>query len=291
MILPRRKLPALNSLRAFEVSGRCLSFRRAAEELGVTQGAVAQQVRALEEHLGVTLFERLPRGLALTPKGIVYLTDISRAFDIMSEATTHMIERSDTVTISVTPTFAAKLLIPRLGELNSLFPHIELRTLATESLSNFDVDQIDIAVRLTGVPFSSNLQAEPLFHQELVIVASPLIIKELKPSFTIEELQQFPLLHDAHNNWPMILSSKEKLSGATFNQTSLAIDAALAGQGVALVCRSFVAKDLEFGRLIQIVEDSFFIEPDYFLVKKKTTKTSSAVDAVWQWCLDEFASI
>ncbi len=291
MILPRRKLPALNSLRAFEVSGRCLSFRRAAEELGVTQGAVAQQVRALEDHLGVILFERLPRGLALTPKGIVYLTDISRAFDIMSEATTHMIDRSDTVTISVTPTFAAKLLIPRLGALNALFPHIELRTLATESLSNFDVDQIDIAVRLTGVPFSSNLQAEPLFHQELVIVASPLIIKELKPPFTMDELQQFPLLHDAHNNWPMVLSSKEKLSGAKFNQTSLAIDAALAGQGVALVCRSFVAKDLEFGRLIQIVEDSFFIEPDYFLVKKRTTKTSLAVNSVWQWCLDEFASI
>ncbi|ETX09772.1 hypothetical protein MUS1_05895 [Marinomonas ushuaiensis DSM 15871] len=84
------------------------------------------------------------------------------------------------------------------------------------------MDQIDIAVRLTGLPFSSNLQAEPLFHQELVVVASPLLIKKPNPSFTIEELQSFPLLHDAHNNWPMVLNSKEKLSGAKFNHTSLA---------------------------------------------------------------------
>ncbi|MEO9276135.1 LysR substrate-binding domain-containing protein [Marinomonas sp. 5E14-1] len=290
MILPRRKLPALNSLRAFEVSGRCLSFRRAAEELGVTQGAVAQQVRALEEHLGITLFERLPRGLALTPKGVRYLADISRAFDIVSEATSQIVERSGVVTISVTPTFAAKLLIPRLGELNALFPEIELRTLATESLSNFDADQIDIAVRVTGESFPSNLQAEPLFHQELVVVASPLLIDKTQTPCKIEELQQFPLLHDSHNNWPLILKSEETLSGAKFNQTSLAIDAALAGQGVALVCRSFVEKDIESGRLIRIVEESFFIEPDYFLVKKKMAKTSIAVEAVWQWCLKEFAS-
>lgn len=253
MMLSRRKLPALNSLRAFEVAGRCLSFRRAAEELGVTQGAVAQQVRSLEEHLGVLLFQRLPRGLALTPKGIVYLASMTRAFDIMGEATSVMAERSNTVTISVTPTFAAKLLIPRLGELNALFPDIELKTVATESISDFDVDQVDIAVRLSRAPFSSGLHAEPLFPQELVVVASPLLLKGQSTSLSLEALPQFPLLHDAHNHWPTVLQTTEKIAGAKFNQTSLAIDAALAGQGVALVCRAFVAQDIELGRLVPLL--------------------------------------
>ncbi|RBP84345.1 LysR substrate-binding domain-containing protein [Marinomonas rhizomae] len=289
-MLPRRKLPTLNSLRAFEVAGRCLSFRRAAEELGVTQGAVAQQVRSLEEHLGVLLFQRLPRGLALTPKGIVYLASMTRAFDVMGEATSLMVEHSNTVTISVTPTFAAKLLIPRLGALNALFPDIELKTVATESISDFDVDQIDIAVRLSCAPFPSSLQAEPLFPQELVVVASPLLLKGQSTPLSLEALQQFPLLHDAHNHWPAVLQSTEKLAGAKFNQTSLVIDAALAGQGVALACRAFVAQELELGRLVPLLDHSFSIKPDYFLVKKKGLQASVAVSSVWQWCLDEFAS-
>lgn len=104
MMPSRRKLPPLNALRAFEVSGRRLSFRAAADELGVTQGAVAQQVRALEEHLGQALFQRLPRGLALTPQGASYLTNVTRAFDTLGDATGRLLEQPDTVTISVTPT-------------------------------------------------------------------------------------------------------------------------------------------------------------------------------------------
>ena len=84
-MLSRRKLPSLNALRAFESAGRKLSFRAAADELGVTQGAIAQQVRALEEHLGVTLSQRLPRGLALTPEGANYLVNMTHAFDILTE--------------------------------------------------------------------------------------------------------------------------------------------------------------------------------------------------------------
>lgn len=287
-MLPRRKLPSLNSLRAFEVAGRCLSFQKAAEELGVTQGAIAQQVRTLEEHLGVVLFQRLPRGLSLTPKGAVYLADMSRAFDLMGEATSTAMSQSNQVTISVTPTFAAKMLIPRLGELNALFPDIELKTIATEVISNFDSDQIDIAVRLSDGPFPKNLHVESLFAQELIVVASPLLGISSEASFSLEELMAFPLLHDAHNYWAKVLQSNQSLSGAKFNQTALVIDAALAGQGVALVCRAFVENDLALGRLFQIVKDSYFIKPSFALVKKKTEQTSKSVNQVWQWCLQEF---
>ena len=109
---PRTRLPPLNALRAFEVSGRRLSFRAAADELGVTQGAVAQQVRALEAHIGQPLFHRLPRGLALTTQGAHFLTDLSRAFSLIGTAAARFSTRPETVTISVTPTFATKMLTP-----------------------------------------------------------------------------------------------------------------------------------------------------------------------------------
>lgn len=144
----RRKLPPLNALRAFEASGRRLSFRAAADELGVTQGAVAQQVR----------------GLALTSSGLAYLIDVTHAFNLLTESTARLLVQSEMVTISVTPTVAAKLLIPRLGELKEALPSVELRTVATEKLSDFDRDQVDIAVRIARPPFPSNQESRLLFQ-------------------------------------------------------------------------------------------------------------------------------
>ena len=176
MPVSRRTLPPLNALRAFEVAGRKLNFRAAADELGVSQGAVAQQVRALEDHLGVALFHRLPRGLSLTPPGAAYLAGMTRAFDTMVDATAQLLARPEAITISVTPTFAAKALLPRLADLNAALPGVELRTVATEAVSDFDRDQIDIAVRLTRPPFPDGQEAILLFRQDLVAVASPRLI-------------------------------------------------------------------------------------------------------------------
>ncbi|WP_338524901.1 LysR substrate-binding domain-containing protein [Pseudomonas batumici] len=284
MTQPRRKLPPLNALRAFEASGRRLSFRAAADELGVTQGAVAQQVRALEEHLGIALFQRLSRGLALTSQGAAYLVDVTRAFDTLAESTGQLLARPDRVTISVTPTVAAKLLIPRLAELHAALPDVELRTVATEALSDFDHDQVDIAVRMTRTPFPADLEARLLFRQELVAVASPHLLSGMTLPLGIEQLRTLALVHDAHDHWPRFLSSGGKLSGAVFNQTTLALDAALAGQGVALACRAFVAADLEAGRLVQVTDTTAIIEPDYFLVRKRSSSQRKAVNAVWDWC-------
>lgn len=280
----RRSLPPLNALRAFEVSGRRLSFRAAADELGVTQGAVAQQVRALEEHLGLALFQRHPRGLQLTVAGAAYLAEVTRAFDTLADATGRLLVRPDTVTISVTPTVAAKLLIPRLGDLQAALPDVELRTVATEALSDFERDQVDIAVRLTRPPFAADLEAKLLFRQDLVAVASPRLVGNMTLPLSSEQLRALPLLHDAQGHWATFLKTSSKLPGAAFNQTTLALDAAMAGQGVALACKAFVAMDLAAGRLVQVAEAGT-LGPDFYLVRKRSAPVRQSVDAVWDWCL------
>ncbi|MBQ0217328.1 LysR family transcriptional regulator [Alcaligenes faecalis] len=284
MMKSRRSLPPLNALRAFEVSGRRLSFRAAADELGVTQGAVAQQVRALEEHLGLALFQRHPRGLQLTVAGAAYLAEVTRAFDTLADATGRLLVRPDTVTISVTPTVAAKLLIPRLGDLQAALPDVELRTVATEALSDFERDQVDIAVRLTRPPFAADLEAKLLFRQDLVAVASPRLVGNVTLPLSSEQLRALPLLHDAQGHWATFLKTSSKLPGAVFNQTTLALDAAMAGQGVALACKAFVAMDLAAGRLVQVAEAGT-LGPDFYLVRKRSAPVRQSVEAVWDWCL------
>ncbi|WP_231858682.1 LysR substrate-binding domain-containing protein [Xenorhabdus nematophila] len=272
-------------MRAFAISGRQGSFRAAADEMCVTQGAVAQQVRSLEQHLGIALFHRQPRGLVLTPSGAAYLRDVTRAFDILTESTSRLLAQPNTVTISVTPTFAAKLLIPRLAEFHAELPEVGLRTVATEALSNFDRDQVDIAIRLTHMPFPSELETTLLFNQELVVVASPHLVGGLTLPLSIKQLQTLPLLHDAQNYWPFFLQSEEKQSGSAFNLTALALDAALAGQGVAVACRAFVAADIDAGRLLQVMDITKTLASSYFLVCKRAPAQREIVRSVWDWCV------
>lgn len=145
-----RDIPPLNGLRAFEAAGRHLNFRLAADELGVTQGAVAQQVRGLETLLKVKLFDRGPKGLALTDAGRRYLPSLTRAFDLIAEAGAELAPRDAVVTISTTPSFATRWLVPRLADFARDHPTLRLRIDASNTLSNFQSDGVDIAVRLGG---------------------------------------------------------------------------------------------------------------------------------------------
>ncbi|MGP5546419.1 LysR substrate-binding domain-containing protein [Psychrobacter alimentarius] len=286
-----RSLPPLNGLRAFEAAGRKLSFRAAADELFVTQGAVAQQVRILEEYIGFSLFQRLPRGVALTSKGSVYFAEITQAFDTINKATVQLLKEPETVTISVTPAFATKILLPQLSVLTAAVPDIDLRTVATESIADFDRDQVDIAVRLTDPPFPTSFETRLLFKQKLVPVASPHLIGDRTLPISLKYLRDMPLLHDSHNHWPRFFGTTGKLPGAVFNQTALALDAALAGQGVAIACQAFVQADLSAGRLIQVSESDLIVEPNYYLVRKRVTASRKNVDAVWNWCIENLVTI
>ncbi|WP_332693631.1 LysR substrate-binding domain-containing protein, partial [Bosea sp. (in: a-proteobacteria)] len=237
---PSRRLPSLNALRAFEAAARHLNFRLAAEELGVTQGAVAQQVRGLERDLALQLFERLPGRLALTSAGRGYAAHLARAFALIAEATATLRPEPQRLTISVTPSFASKWLIPRLPEFTAAHPQLDLRILASDGLANFQSDGVDIAVRQGRPPFGAGLVAELLFPQEVVAVCSPKLRPSAHAPLTDADPAQFVLLHDGHDLWPEFIEralARQVPAGirsVRFNQTALALDAALAGQGLAL---------------------------------------------------------
>lgn len=285
-------LPPLNALRAFEASARHLNFRIAAEELNVTQGAVAQHIRGLEADLGTKLFERLPRGLALTDQGRAYVPNIRRAFDLISEATLLLRPEPARLTISVTPSFATKWLIPRLQDFMADNPLVDLRVLASESLSSFQADGVDIAVRQGRPPFGAGLIVDLLFPQQIIAICSPALLPAGATEIAPAEIQHHVLLHDAHNLWPEFmekavgLKMTAELKRMRFNQTSLAIDAAIAGQGIALASRFLVAADLAASRLVQPVSGEMRGTQDFYVVMPRKQRHPEPTQAVRQWLLD-----
>ncbi|MBB3316851.1 LysR family glycine cleavage system transcriptional activator [Rhizobium sp. BK181] len=287
-----RRLPSLNGLRVFEVVTRHLNFRLAAEEIGVTQGAVAQQIRGLEAELGLKLFDRLPRTLALTEAGQSYITNIRRAFELIADATETLKPEPLHLTISVTPTFASKWLIPRLPDFTAVHPNIDLRILATDRIANFQTDAVDLAVRYGRLPFGSGLNAELLFDNVLVAVASPLLVEKLGPPGQDGNFGRYPLLHDAHDSWPQFLelAFPDNLptisKNIRFNQTSLAIEAAIAGQGLALTSTFFVEDDIASGRLLRVFPNELTIGSDFYVVSPRKPRHPTSVIAVRSWLAD-----
>ncbi|WP_313645695.1 LysR substrate-binding domain-containing protein [Pseudomonas sp.] len=289
-------LPPLNALRVFEVVARHLNFRSAADELNVTQAAVAQQVRGLEARLQLRLFERLPRGLALTDAGLRYSASIRSALAMIDEATRLLRPQATHLTVSVTPTFASKWLIPRLGHFAQCYPDIDLRVLASDRLSHFNTDGVDLAVRYGTPEVGTGLNCELLMQQCLVAVASPALFEGAAPPSCFTHLQGFVMLHDAHQYWPQYLAEcfpghpPMSARNLRFNQTSLAIDAAIDGQGIALANQAFVARDVSAGRLVQLFPLRLRLDKAFYLVWPRKAVQAQALEIVRGWLRDQAGS-
>ncbi|WP_176513013.1 LysR substrate-binding domain-containing protein [Pseudomonas faucium] len=286
-------LPPLNALRVFEVVARHLNFRLAADELGVTQAAVAQQIRGLEANLGLKLFDRLPRGLGLTGAGQRYSADIRSAFALIASATQALRPDGAQLTVSVTPTFAAKWLIPRLSSFTAQHPHIDLQVLATDRLSQLRPEGVDLAVRYGRPPFGPALQTELLLPQRIVAVGSPALLQAQGAPTDLAQLQRYTLLHDAHNFWPDFIAEalRQPLQAAArnvrFNQTALAIDAAIAGQGLALASYYFVQSELAAGRLALAFDHELHLDQAFYLVWPRNAHQPPALATVRSWLLQQ----
>ncbi|WP_175769013.1 transcriptional regulator GcvA [Burkholderia cenocepacia] len=282
------RLPPLNALRAFEVSARHLNFRAAADEIGVTQGAVAQQVRHLEDVLGLKLFERLPRGLALTHDGAAYFSDVQRALHAIADATDKLVKRRATLTISTTPSFASKWLIPRLAQFTEAHPDYDVRVIADPQISTFRHDGVDLAIRYGKPPFGKHLATHALFPLDVCAVCSPsLLTAPASPRALAGQV----LLHDAHDLWPEFLAAMpapvdvDPHKGLRFNQTSLAIDAAVAGQGIALATEPLVERDIAAGRLCKPFDFAFPLSMGFYLVYPAERRDDDAIAVMRAWMI------
>lgn len=235
--------PTLDALRMFDASARHLNFRLASEELNLTQGAVAQRVRKLEEELGCKLFERKARGLSLTEAGAAYHPAVRQAFQLIDAATENLHPGAAQVTLSVPPSLASKWLVPRMPDFHERYPGIDLRVIASEQIAQFGSDGVDLAIRVGPRPMDRRLSADLLTPVDLKAVCSPGLADELGPFKDLTAFTDLPLIQDGHCHWERLfraagLKAPEKLT--QFNQTGLAMDAAANGQGIALAPSLFV---------------------------------------------------
>lgn len=274
----------------FDAAARHLNFRLASEELHLTQGAVAQQVRRLEADLGHVLFHRRARGLVLTDIGRSYHGPVRRALAIIDDATQKLRPETARVTLSVTPSFAAKWLVPRLSRFEEAHPEIDLRTVASERIADFQSDGVDMAIRHGHPPFERGTHSALLAPLDLCAVCSPGYAESAAPIERFEDFTAHRLIQDSHSFWETLFArsgTRARHRIMQFNQTALAMGAAANGQGVALAPSLLLADEIASGRLVPLWRDKSADQNGYYIVHPMAGKPNPARDAVVEWVLCE----
>ena len=288
-----RRLPPLNALRAFEAAARHLSFTRAAGELHVTQAAVSHQIRALEERLGRKLFRRVGRNLILTDTAQVYLADIRSAFDRIDEATRRLEaqDRGGVLNATVLPSFAAMWLLPRLGRFRAAHPEIDLRLSSDAEMVDFARSDFDVGIR-TGKGKWPGLRAHLILAERLVVVCSPALMKSAKLR-SPRDLARMTLLHDEpRERWAvwfrrLEIDGIDPWRGPGFSHSNMVIQAAIAGQGVAVVGETLATDELKAGRLVRPFPETLPTDYSYYLVYLEAPAERPKIAAFREWILAE----
>ncbi|CAN7200972.1 LysR substrate-binding domain-containing protein [Rhizobium sp. LjRoot98] len=283
----------LNGLRAVEATGRLGSLQAAADELGVTIGAVSQQIIKTEKQLGRILFERSPRGLVATPFGESFLPSLTSGFEVLDQAVASARRRDETIlTISVAPVFAARWLVHRLDRFTEKHPDIRLRIDATTALVNLESAGVDIGIRV-GAGDWPGVKAELLLAQEVFPVCSPAIAEKLKEP---ADILKIPAIIDGHStlSWEMWLrevglSGEQMVTRHVFNDASLCLDAAIAGQGVMLAWQTLAAYSLIEKRLVMPFPLRAATGFAHYFVTPPSRRETKTVLAFKQWVRDEIA--
>jgi LysR family glycine cleavage system transcriptional activator len=295
-----RKLPPLNALRAFEAAGRHLSFSKAADELSVTPGAISQQMRILESWLGTPLFTRDPKGLQLTDAGHAALPHMRDGFDRLAAGTRLMQKGTgpSKVTVSVAPSFASKWLVPRLDHFQERHPEIDIYVHADMEVVDFGAADVDVAVRF-GRGGYEGLVTERLMGESIVPVCHPDLTRGQRALRSPADLASHTLIHDDSDKdgvltWAMWLraagvEAEGSQRGPRFNQSSLAIEAAVAGKGVVLARYALAVADLEAARLVIPFAHETPTDFAYWLVYPEAKSVLPEVRAFTAWLKDEVA--
>jgi len=290
----RRRLPSLNALRAFEATARHESFTKAADELCVTQGAVSQQVKGLEAELGVRLFRRERQRLLITEAGRFYQDVVRDAFDRLGMGTERLLERqkSGSLTVTTSPNFATKWLVHRLRRFSEAHPGIDLRISASMQHVDFAREDIDLAIR-HGNGQWPGLHVVRLCTEALFPVCSPKLLSGRHALRVPGDMRHHTLLHtNSTDEWGEWLTKAgiggiDFKHGIVFNQASMAIDAAIDGQGIALARTALASWDLLSGRLIRPFPQALEAPYAYWIVCPKSATEVPKIATFREWLLKE----
>ncbi|GAB2910162.1 transcriptional regulator GcvA [Rheinheimera gaetbuli] len=285
-----RRLPPLNALKAFETAARHLSFTKAAEEMYVTQAAISHQIKALEDHLGLKLFMRKNRSLLLTEEGQSYFLDIKEIFLQLHESTEKLLARGakGSLTVSLQPSFAIQWLVPRLNQFSEQHPDIDVRIKAVDLDEGSLTDDVDVAIYY-GRGSWRNLHADKLHTEYLLPVCSPLLLNSTKPLQEPTDLQYHNLLHDGSRRaWKAWFTTQNFKhfnvnQGPIFSHSSMVLQAAIHGQGVALAHNVLARPDINSGRLIVPFNHVLISKDAYYLVCRESQTELGKITAFRQW--------
>jgi LysR family glycine cleavage system transcriptional activator len=288
------RLPSLNGLRAFEAAARHLSFTVAAAELNVTQTAISHQIRRLEEELGVRLFVRQNRALALTPEARDYLPGVRAAFNDLRLATDRLLRRDNdhVLTVSTLASLAAKWLLPRLSAFQEAHPGIDVRITTSTALVDFQRDDVDAAIRY-GRGQWPGVRADWLMADQLFPVCSPALLTGNRPLRSPEDLAYQTLLHTSaggyDDDWRLWLTAAglpadvSKQRGLTFDLILVTVQAAIDGIGVAMGRTSYVEADIAKGRLVVPFKITLPADAGFYLVSPGARADSPKLATFRQW--------
>ncbi len=287
-------LPSLNGLRAFEAAARHLSFTRAAAELNVTQTAISHQIRRLEEQLGLRLFERRNRALLLTREAQAYLPSVRSAFEDLRRATARLQrpDRDEVLTVSTTASLAAKWLVTRVAAFQDAHPGIEVRLTTSAHLVDFRREEVDMAVRY-GRGSWPGLRAQWLMAEDIFPVCSPALLQAARPLRRPEDLAYHTLLHAtvSREDWQLWLTaaglpvSLATRRGLSFDQSFMAIQAAIEGLGVALGRTQLVEADIAAGRLVVPFDVVLPADAGFYVVAPNETADTPKIALFRDWLL------
>ncbi|HWD11830.1 LysR substrate-binding domain-containing protein [Pseudochrobactrum sp. sp1633] len=289
------KVLPLLALRAFTETGRTGSIKSAAETMGVTSGAVSQQIRLLEERTGVTLFRRTRYGVELTEVGAGVYPALMRAFTQI-ETSLAVLEAStnrQTLTVSTLPSFAASWLVPRLGKFMEQNQEIEVRVEATSGLTNLHGGRVDIAIR-HGLGDYPSYDVQPLMAPELVPVMCPALLASGPVIREPSDCLAYPLLQDSDRaDWRLWLTAcgveptAEAERGPAFDDDFLLLRAAEAGQGIALVRDIYARSEIAAGRLALAIDRPWPTQFAYYVLTLPENAQKPAVKLFIEWLHQE----
>jgi LysR family glycine cleavage system transcriptional activator len=289
------RLPSLNGLRAFEAAARHLSFTHAAAELNVTQTAISHQIRRLEEKLGIRLFVRQNRALALTPQARDYLPGVHAAFNDLRLATDRLQRKGDdrVLTISTLASLAAKWLLPRLSAFQEVHPDIDVRITTSTALVDFNGGDVDAAIRY-GRGQWPGLRADWLTADQVFPVCSPALLAGERPLRSPEDLAHHTLLHSSggyDDDWRLWLTAAglpaniSRQPGLSFDMIFMTLQAAIDGLGVAVGRTTYVEGDLAKGRLVVPFDIRLPADAGFYLVSPEATADAPKLAAFRAWLL------